>query len=405
MRLAVVTTPAADPAGPLAGLRRLLPELARGAEVSLFVPPQRAGEPFAGLPTRPLDALKPREHDQILYPIANEAEQAFLLPWIRSVGGAVALYDWTLFDLARAAFPELERASWRGAATALREGGVTQARAWWRNRRAQPARALEQERFVLPLNRSVVRFADAFLVTSAHLAEQVRADRNAPVPIGLVRPGAEPAWSDEPRAHERERLGLPPARRDGFLVTSCAAPRAHERLDLLLEAVARARRSRPDVHLALVGAEPTAELRAQPHVLATGALDEDQQRRWLCAGDLGVQLADAATGRGCEGIVRTLAAGRGVIASALAEHQELPAECVYKLHPAEDPAGRLAQKLVELRDAPAVRAALEQSARSFVERECRWPTVAARTLELLERFPCPRAARRSLWAQRREERA
>lgn len=379
MRLAVVTTPAADPAGPLAGLRRLLPELARGAEVSLFVPPQRAGEPFAGLPTRPLDALKPREHDQILYPIANEAEQAFLLPWIRSVGGAVALYDWTLFDLARAAFPELERASWRGAATALREGGVTQARAWWRNRRAQPARALEQERFVLPLNRSVVRFADAFLVTSAHLAEQVRADRNAPVPIGLVRPGAEPAWSDEPRAHER--------------------------LDLLLEAVARARRSRPDVHLALVGAEPTAELRAQPHVLATGALDEDQQRRWLCAGDLGVQLADAATGRGCEGIVRTLAAGRGVIASALAEHQELPAECVYKLHPAEDPAGRLAQKLVELRDAPAVRAALEQSARSFVERECRWPTVAARTLELLERFPCPRAARRSLWAQRREERA
>ncbi|HVS17353.1 MAG TPA: glycosyltransferase, partial [Planctomycetota bacterium] len=273
---------------------------------------------------------------------------------------------------------------------------------------------LSRERFELPLNRGVVRFADAFVVHSAHVAELVRADRNAPTPVGLVRHGADPAWSSEPRALERERLGLPSAWRDGFLVTSFGAIQAHKRIDVLLDAVARARRSRPRLCLALIGAEEPREYDVR-HAIATRGLDqvvrvtgrqpEEDVRRWLRAGDLGVQLRGPSTGGTSGAIFQTLAAGRGVIASALAEQNELPAECVYKLHHAEDEAGRLAQKLVELCDAPAVRTAMEQSAREFVERECRWETVGARYLELLERFPRPRASRRSLFAMRLEERA
>jgi glycosyltransferase involved in cell wall biosynthesis len=140
------------------------------------------------------------------------------------------------------------------------------------------------------------------------------------------------------------------------------------------------------------------------HVRVTGRLPEREVRRWLHAGDLGVQLRGPSTGGTSGALFQTLAAGRGLIASALDEQNELPAECVYKLHPAEDEAGRLAQKLIELADAPAVRAAMETSARDFVERECRWATVGARYLELCERFPRPRAARRSLFAIQREER-
>lgn len=550
MRLAVVTTPAAAPSGIGDYTQRLLPQLARGAEVAVFVESGQAGAPVAGIATRPIDALKPREFDQVLYQIGNEGRHAFMLPSIRAVGGAVALHDWVLFDLAAAAFPELERTGLRGLATVLREGGVVQARAWWRNRMerraqrmtplaplderelppgellagwhepepggrwtadapqwrargkrlriagrasaprtlrltragrelavrelaagpfeleceapaggeavwtarldgvevtleqrasgdprrlgvfvtaleheapldlAQPAARplrtvnLARERFELALNRSVVRFADAFVVHSEHVAGLVRADRNVPTPVGLVRHGAEPAWSSEPRALERERLGLPRAWREGFLVTSFGAIQAHKRITMVLDAVARARRSRPGLYLVLVGGEEPREYDVRAaiarhglgeHVRITGRLAEHDVRRWLHAGDLGVQLRGPSTGGTSGAIFQTLAAGRGLIASSLAEQNELPAECVYKLHPAEDEAGRLAQKLVELHDAPSVRAAMEKSARDFIERECRWETVGARYLELLERFPRPRAARRSLFARRLDE--
>jgi glycosyltransferase involved in cell wall biosynthesis len=399
MRLAVVT-PAPAPTGG-GDTARLLAELARGAEVSLFVEPAFAGAGLAGLEARAIDALRPREFDQVLFLVRNEAGCGFMPRWIRAIGGVVALHEWVLFDLALAACPELGRTGWRGLATAAREGGLAQARLWRSCRGAREA--LERERFRLSLHRSVVRFADAFVVHSAHLAERVREDRNAPTPIGLVRPGVEPAWSDEPRARERERLGLPAAWRAGFLVTSPGALGAHARTDVLLDAVARARRSRPGLVLALVGGEGARDL--GEHVHATGPLSRDDELRWLRAGDLGVHLRGPSTGRLSGALVRTLAAGRGAIASRLPEYQELPAECVHKLHPAEDEAARLAQKLVELADAPSVRAAMEQAARDFIERECRWETVGARWLELLERFPRPRSARRSLLALRLEERA
>src|SRR5688572_27480388 len=107
MRLAVVTTPAAAPSGIGDYTARLLPELARGAEVAVFVETGREGAPVAGLETRAVASLAPREFDQVLYQLGNESAHAFMLPVIRAVGGAVALHDWVLFDLAVAAAPEL----------------------------------------------------------------------------------------------------------------------------------------------------------------------------------------------------------------------------------------------------------------------------------------------------------
>jgi glycosyltransferase involved in cell wall biosynthesis len=561
MRLAVVTTPAGLPSGIGDYTRRLLPHLARHVDLEVFVAPGLQGETFAGFPTRSIEEIRPREFGQLLYQVGNERHHAFMLPLIRTMGGAVVLHDWILFDLAAAAFPELERGTLRGLSAALREGGVAEARVWWRNRmdrraqrrtplaartdadlpgglrlwgwhdsepggawtadvaqwrapaaagtrlrlglrapagrsvrllqagaqlarhdffaagevelvaqagsdpsapwtlevggievadeqrrRGDPRRlgvfvrsieietptgwsaldlgntavlplrtvALARDRFALSLNRSVVRFADAFIVHSAHVAELVRTDRNAPTPIGLVRHGADPVWRSEDRRLERERLGLDAAWRESFLVTSFGAVQAHKRVDVLLAAVAQARRSRPALRLALVGPVDEREYDVAPavrrlgltdSVRITGRLSEEDVRRWIHAGDLGVQLRGPSTGGTSGGIFQTLAAGRGLIASALNEQKELPDECVFKLHPAEDEVARLAQKLVELIDAPAVRASMEQVARDFVTRECRWEVVAARYAELLERFPRPRASRRSLIAMRLEQAA
>jgi hypothetical protein len=131
-----------------------------------------------------------------------------------------------------------------------------------------------------------------------------------------------------------------------------------------------------------------------------GRLPEDEVRRWIHAADLGVQLRGPSTGGTSGALLQTLGQGRGVIASALGEQKELPDECVHKLHPGEGEATRLAQKLVELRDSPSVRQAMEQAAREYVQATCRWERVAGLYVAALERFPAPRAARRSLLALR-----
>jgi glycosyltransferase involved in cell wall biosynthesis len=555
VRLALVTTPPSLVSGIGDYTRRLVPHLARLVELELFVEAGREGEPLAGLPTRSIDALQPRAFDQVLFQLGNERSHAFMEPFVRAIGGAVALHDWVLFDLAAAAYPALERSSWKGLAVVLREGGLEQAAVWWRNRRdrraqrlkpitliadthrltgtllwgwhafeangrwtadvaqvrpppwasgaltldvsapaprtlrvaqsgidlferelpagpatleielgsepraplrftiggievtreqrnradvrrlglfvrrmafregaswraldlsepaAMPLRTVDlaRDRFQLSLHRGVVRFADAFVVHSEHMARRIREDRNAPTPIAVIPHGTDALWRSDDRRVERARLGLPADWRNGFLVTSFGGLQARKRLDVLLEAVAIARRSRPDLHLALIGAEHPEDVDVrglirrfglEDAVKLTGHVDEDEARRWIHAGDLAVQLRGPSSGGTSGGLLQSLGQGRGAIASALDEQRELPDECVYKLSPGNGEAARLAQKLVDLRDSPSVRQAMEQAARDYVQATCRWELVAQRYAEALERFPAPRASRRSLLALR-----
>jgi len=555
VRLALVTTPPSLVSGIGDYTRRLAPDLARLVELEVYVERGREGEALAGLPTRSIEALDPRSFDQVLFQLGNERAHAFMEPYVRAIGGAVALHDWVLFDLAAAAHPALERSSWKGLAVALREGGVEQAAVWWRNRRdrraqrltpiapiaethpppgtllwgwhaheangrwtsdvaqvrpppwasgslaidlsapaqrtlrvaqsgiyvhectlppggssleielgskprdpilleiggievtddqrrrsdvrrlgvfvrrmafkqagswrdldlrepaAVPLRTVDlaRDRFQLSLHRGVVRFADAFVVHSEHMARRIREDRNAPTPIAVIPHGTEALWRSDDRKVERARLGLPADWQQGFLVTSFGGLQARKRLDVLIEAVAIARRSRPDLHLALVGAEHPEDVDVHglirrfelgDAVKLTGHVGEEEARRWIHAGDLAVQLRGPSSGGTSGGLLQSLGQGRGAIASALDEQRELPDECVYKLSPGEGEAARLAQKLVDLRDSPSVRQAMEQAARDYVQSSCRWELVAQRYAEALDRFPSPRASRRSLIALR-----
>ncbi len=407
MRLALVTTAPSVPSRVGASVRQLLPHLARRVECEVFVAPGTEGEELSGLRTRPSSQMRAREYDQVLYSVGNEAHQAFMVPLVRAIGGSVALHDWILFELALAVHPSLRAGGARGLVAALREGGLRQARAWWKCR--GDSRALAGLR--LPLNRSIVRFADAFLVSSEELGRRVLEDRNAPTPIAVVPRGAESAWRSEDRRIERGRLGLEGPWLEAFLVTSPIAGLRADEVAVLLEAVALARRSRPDVRLVLMGdrgagADPRegiGRLGLEQAVRITGGLQAEPSRSWIHAADLALQLGAADAEH--EGALQALALGRGVISAAPEGQGELPDECVYKLHAGEGASGRLAQKLVELRDSPAVRTAMEQAAREYIATECGWERVAALHAQALERFPRPRGARRSLIAMRLHEAA
>lgn len=177
MKLALVTTPPGASSGIGDYARRLLEHLKDRFEVRVFVETGREGHSLCGIATEPALALFPREHDQVLYLLGNEPEHAFMVPIVRALGGAVDLHDWVLYDLAVAAYPALARGGLAGNWVALCEGGFAQLATYRKDR---------LDRLQLPLNRSVVRFADAFVVHGEDLRAKILEERNAPTPIAVV---------------------------------------------------------------------------------------------------------------------------------------------------------------------------------------------------------------------------
>ena len=260
-------------------------------------------------------------------------------------------------------------------------------------------------RFELSLNRSIVRLADAFLVHSEHVRQLILTSRNQPTPIGVVPHGGENRWREEDRGPERGRLGLSGPWRDGFLIASFGKVQAHKRLDVLLKALVRARRERPDLHLALVGSlEPehfdarslVRRLKLEDSVRLEDWVPQETAWSWLHAADLAVQLRGPSTGGASGGVHQALSLGRGVIASDGPEQAGLPEDCVVKVPRGVDEVSELARLLVELRDDPGRRAGMEAAARRYVDEVCHWRHVARMYVEHMNRFPRARGSRGSV---------
>ncbi len=549
MKVALITTPPSIRSGIGDYTRHLLPYLREHCEVRVFVEHGHDDPGWRGEEARSIDALEPREFDQILYQLGNERAHAFMPRLLRAIGGTVVQHDWVLFDMALAAWQALSRGGAKGHALALREGGLRQARLYsanWRDRRRQrmqpapevdvstlegtllsgwhapephgrwtadhawlriPADGVEaieldlhidagrsvsiledrrvlaqgvdpgsfevrpgrgdrpllciatagiqvtkqqrkngdvrrmgcfvrkvtwrdargvheldlnestaipcipisisRDRFRLALNRSVVRFADAFIVHSRYVAERILGERNSPTPIGLVHHGAERRWREGERHAARAELGLPADWLGSFLVVSFGGVQPHKRVDQMLHALARARREREDLRLVLAGSLHSGEF--DPVALAkrlgladavrfTGFLPEERAWDWLFAADLALNLRGPTTGGTSGGIFQAFSMGRAVIATDAAEQRELPDACVIKVPLEGDEVPALARELVRLRDDPGRRERLESAVRRFVQDECHWTVVARRYAEHLRAFPRARVSRKKLVA-------
>ena len=123
----------------------------------------------------PLERLDPRQVERILAVVDNAPRFAFVARAVRRCGGVVVLATWELDRLAVALRPALARPGLAGRLAAWREGGLAQARSWGRSGPAG-----------LALNRSIVRFADGFVLPDAALRERVLRERNAPTPTLVV---------------------------------------------------------------------------------------------------------------------------------------------------------------------------------------------------------------------------
>jgi len=285
-------------------------------------------------------------------------------------------------------------ACWRGGVwetLELGDGGVVE------------AQGLSRDRFRLTFNHSVVRRADAFLVHSDWMGEQILASRNAFTPIARVHHGAERRWRDEDR--REARAGLADEWRDHFIVASFGALQAHKRPGVLLQAVARAQREREGLRLLLIGEERPNEfdlrtwisrLQLEEVVKVSGWLPQEEVWQGLHAADLCVNLRGPSAGGTSGGASQALALGRGVIVSDLPELAHLPGDCVLRVAAGEGEVEELSRLLVELYDDAPRREKIELAARRAVDEELHWSHAAKRYVEALEGFPHARAARRSL---------
>ena len=278
---------------------------------------------------------------------------------------------------------------------------------------------LSRNRFDLPLNRSVVDHADAFIVHSEYVGSRIRARRSAGLPMGVLPHGAARRWNPDEAPGERgarqvlrTKLGLPAEWNEGFLVISFGGVQPHKRIGRVFAGLSKAREERKDIYLVLVGGWHPGEFDppglARVHgvekaVHITGYVPEEEAWDWIAAGDVSINLRGPTSGGTSGGIYQALAFGRGVIATDAAEQAELPDECTPKVplggEAETDAIGRL---LVELASHPDKHAAVEAAARRYVDQECAWDLVGEAYVKHMKHFPAPRPSPRKLDLMRSE---
>jgi len=264
--------------------------------------------------------------------------------------------------------------------------------------------SLSRDRFRLSLNRSVVRFADSFIVHSRYVKDRVLAERNAITPIGVLHHGAEKRWRlDEDRAKTREALGLPKEWWDDFLLVSFGGVQPHKRIDKVYAGVARAREQNKNIRLVMAGGwtgegvspeELAAAHGLQGSVHLTGYLPEKEAWDWIHAGNASINLRGPTSGGTSGGIFQSLGLGRCIIATDAAEQAELPDSCILKVPLGEGEVDAIGEHLVDLSRNPKRCEELEQAARTFVEEECHWSVVAKQYADYLENMPPPRGKKK-----------
>ncbi len=263
---------------------------------------------------------------------------------------------------------------------------------------------LSDARFDLAFNRPVVRHADAFIVHSKWMREQILHQRGAPTPVGIIPHGARPLEGGQAHSADRRTLGLPD---DAFLITSFGAIQEHKRPEVLLQAVAIARKSYPNLHLVLAGEDRLErldlsalikKLELNSCVTVTGFLTEQEITPHLQVADVCVNLRGPSTGGTSGAIARALGAGRPVIASGAAEQGEWPSACVRTIQQGSSEVSDLVEALIDWATHPKERRAAEQAARAYAVEVLAWPRVGAMYADILERMPGPHSTRKSLIA-------
>lgn len=262
---------------------------------------------------------------------------------------------------------------------------VYEVRAFWEDAAVDHGTSKEwglRYRFTRSLETYAFKHADAITTICEGLRQDIVA-RGIPANKVTVIPNAVDiekfSFGANPDAQLKATLGLTDARVLGFLGSFYA----YEGLDLLIQALPRLLARAPDVRLLLVGGGPQeASLKQQAQALGvtdkvifTGRVPHDQVNRYYDLVDVlvyprhSMRLTELVTPLKP---LEAMAQGRVFVASDVGGHKELVIDGeTGVLFKAGDPQA-LADKVLDLLNAPERWPLLKQAGRRFVETERNW---------------------------------
>lgn len=386
----------------------LLPFLAKGADISVFVEQadelrlnqhrkeqaSRQGGDFAVYYAIHFDEInRQNPFDLCIYHQGNNPHHEFIYERALKTPGLLVLHEHCLHHLIawRTLGRKDEDAYWNelfysygrlGARVAeMRELGV----------------GSEYQQFLMPLNRRLVANSLGIITHNAYAASQLEGQLegiNASTPIEIIPHHLSPKVYelDAMDAGEcRRSLGIPD---DAWVMASLGFVTQSKRIPTVLAAFKRLLAVVPNAMYLIVGedhwrwsvAPLIEEMGLGDRVRITGYTTEKDFFRYLKAVDVIVNLRFPTAGETSGTLIRALGAGKPVIVSDFGQFGELPDDVCLKVSAGPDEEKELYSRLRALAYRPTLREQISRRASEWIRSENEISRCAARYLDFAERI-------------------
>jgi glycosyltransferase involved in cell wall biosynthesis/SAM-dependent methyltransferase len=415
MRLAIFTPLPPSKSGIADYNLELLPYLARGAELTVFVEHERelrANRGRAEYDVRDVMHFEglhaERPFDLCIYHQGNNPYHEFVYDQAIKTPGLVVLHEHCLHHLfALKTLDRGDRVSYRKLMfQAYGRSGALLADA--RARGVNP----DYMQFVMPLNYQLLARSLGVIAHNAYAAANLElSDTIAPakrLPGALAQPPLVQVIPHHlaPKIYElddwtssacRAELRLPA---DRLLIGAFGFVTEVKRLPIVLRAFKQLLAVIPQAMFVIVGedhwkhriAPLISELELDDNVLITGYIGEQEFFQYLKAIDIVVNLRYPTAGETSGTLIRTLGAGKPVITSDFGQYGDLPDEICLKVPVGGAEEAVLYQQLRRLAFQPALRERLGRQAAAWARRECDINRCAAKYLEFAAQVMRERSA-------------
>ncbi|MEI9813201.1 MAG: glycosyltransferase [Acidobacteriota bacterium] len=313
-----------------------------------------------------------------IYQLGNNPFHIFAYEAAMEYPGIVVLHEANLHHLI--ADMTIKRGNWDAYLREVEVDGGPDALAYAR-RYVQPLRRGPD--YDLPMLTSILKRSKAVIVHSEAVADVVRAG-GFTGPIAKIPHGA---WTrDYDGATYRAKLGIAP-NTPLFGIFGFLKP--YKRITETLRAFRRFIEERPDARLILVGEAHSnlplgnliTSLGLGAHVRHIDYAPIEDFNGYMAACDAVINLRYPTVGETSGTLLRALGLGKPVLVSEIGSFREYPDDVCLKVPVDASEEEHILEYMRLLVNKPEIAKALGHNARTWVERECNWPSVAKRYVE------------------------
>jgi glycosyltransferase involved in cell wall biosynthesis/SAM-dependent methyltransferase len=394
MRLAYFTPLPPSKSGIADYNSELLPYLAKGAEISVFVEhAEELRENRDHADGAVYDAIhfdeieRQRPFDLCVYHQGNNPHHEYIYERATRTPGLLVLHESCLHHLIawKTLGREDKETYWDEMFYAYGRMGARAA-----DMRAE-AVGSDYQQFLMPLNRRVVNRSLGVVVHNAYAASQLEVV-NGDVPVEII------PHHLSPKVYELDRMDKLECRRslgiadDAWVIASFGFVTQSKRIPTILAAFKQLLPSLPNAMFLVVGedhrkwsvAPLIEEMGLRRCARLTGYATERDFFRYLKAVDVVVNLRYPTAGETSGTLIRALGAGKPVIVTDFGQFAELPGDVCLKVPGGEDEEKELYLALRALARRPLLRERLSSRAAEWIRAECDINRSAAHYLEFAE---------------------